>query len=173
MIDWSYDLLTEKEQMLFRRLAVFAGGWTLEAAEGVGSGGGIEIIGGARSAGRPRRQIPCNRRRGRRPLPPARDGSAVRTRTPAQVGRGRRCAREASSDFSFGSCGKGLVGIGWAASKRQWLVRLDLERENLLAAHAWCMQCEGWGRVGAEPANGVSGTLGKSRPTRIALPSDG
>jgi predicted ATPase/DNA-binding SARP family transcriptional activator len=35
MIEWSYDLLSEKEQLLFRRLAVFVGGWTLEAAEKV------------------------------------------------------------------------------------------------------------------------------------------
>jgi non-specific serine/threonine protein kinase len=34
-IDWSYDLLCEKEKILFRRLSVFAGGWTLEAAEEV------------------------------------------------------------------------------------------------------------------------------------------
>jgi predicted ATPase/tRNA A-37 threonylcarbamoyl transferase component Bud32 len=34
-IDWSYDLLSEPEQRLFRRLSAFAGGFTLEAAESV------------------------------------------------------------------------------------------------------------------------------------------
>jgi predicted ATPase/class 3 adenylate cyclase len=33
MIDWSYSLLSDPEKMVFRRLAVFTGGWTLEAAE--------------------------------------------------------------------------------------------------------------------------------------------
>jgi predicted ATPase len=35
MIDWSYSLLSEEEKKLFRRLAVFVGGWTLEGAEAV------------------------------------------------------------------------------------------------------------------------------------------
>ena len=34
-IDWSYNLLPAVEQTLFRRLSVFMGGWTLEAAESV------------------------------------------------------------------------------------------------------------------------------------------
>ena len=34
-IDWSYQLLSEPEQALFRRLSVFSGGWTVEAAEQV------------------------------------------------------------------------------------------------------------------------------------------
>ena len=42
LVDWSYDLLTAPEQVLFRRLAVFAGGCTLEATEAVCAGDGIE-----------------------------------------------------------------------------------------------------------------------------------
>lgn len=38
MIDWSYDLLSEKEKILWNRLSVFNGGWTLEASENVCSG---------------------------------------------------------------------------------------------------------------------------------------
>jgi predicted ATPase/DNA-binding SARP family transcriptional activator/DNA-binding CsgD family transcriptional regulator len=40
-LDWSYALLSEAEQVLFGRLFVFAGGWTLEAAEAVGSSDGV------------------------------------------------------------------------------------------------------------------------------------
>jgi non-specific serine/threonine protein kinase len=40
-LDWSHDLLTPKEQALFRRLAVFAGGWTRDAAQAVCAGGAI------------------------------------------------------------------------------------------------------------------------------------
>lgn len=43
-IDWSYDLLDEVEQVLLARLAVFAGGWTLDAAEGV-CDAGISTLG--------------------------------------------------------------------------------------------------------------------------------
>jgi predicted ATPase/class 3 adenylate cyclase len=35
LIDWSWKLLDEKEQLLLRRLSIFSGGWTLEAAQAV------------------------------------------------------------------------------------------------------------------------------------------
>ena len=51
-LDWSHDLLSAAERALFRRLSVFAGGWTLEAAEEVCSGDGtgqedvLDLLGG-------------------------------------------------------------------------------------------------------------------------------
>jgi non-specific serine/threonine protein kinase len=42
LIDWSYDQLTQEEQGLLRRLSVFVGGWTLEAAEAVG--GDLDLL---------------------------------------------------------------------------------------------------------------------------------
>jgi predicted ATPase/DNA-binding winged helix-turn-helix (wHTH) protein len=42
MIDWSYDLLREPEKVFLQRLSVFAGGWTLAAAEEVCASEGIE-----------------------------------------------------------------------------------------------------------------------------------
>lgn len=42
MIDWSYDLLSDPERALLRRLSVFSGSWSLEAAETVCSGGIVD-----------------------------------------------------------------------------------------------------------------------------------
>lgn len=41
-VDWSHALLTEPEQVLFRRLAAFAGGFDLDAAQAVGADSDVE-----------------------------------------------------------------------------------------------------------------------------------
>lgn len=42
-LEWSYALLSEKEQKVLQRLSVFAGGATMEAAEAVCTGDGVEV----------------------------------------------------------------------------------------------------------------------------------
>ena len=43
-LDWSYGLLSSQEQLLLPRLSVFAGGWTLDAAEAICGGDGVEVL---------------------------------------------------------------------------------------------------------------------------------
>jgi predicted ATPase/class 3 adenylate cyclase len=44
LIDWSYELLQERERTLMHRLSAFAGGWTLQACESVCADDGIDVI---------------------------------------------------------------------------------------------------------------------------------
>ena len=106
-LDWSHDLLTGPERTLFARLAVFAGGCTLEAAEAVVR----RRPGRARPAAAPRGQVarggraaPSPPRAARRPSgAPAAAGRRAR-RAGCPRGRGasatgcwRRCARTPAS----------------------------------------------------------------------------
>ncbi|MEN3341097.1 MAG: hypothetical protein V7644_501 [Actinomycetota bacterium] len=43
-LEWSHGLLSDGERTLFARLAVFLGGWTLEAAEAVCGHGGLDVF---------------------------------------------------------------------------------------------------------------------------------
>src|SRR5206468_7983321 len=45
-IEWSHALLTDQEQILFRRLAVFAGGFTLDAVEALAEGDVLDLLSG-------------------------------------------------------------------------------------------------------------------------------
>ncbi len=89
-LDWSYQLLGDEEQLLFRRLAVFSGGWTLEMAESICSGGVIALRGRGSAPGLAEREIapasgPLRRRS---TLSTARAGSPVRQRATAHEWRG-------------------------------------------------------------------------------------
>jgi len=48
-ISWSYELLTPEEQRLFRRLAIFCGGFAVESAEAVCGNGDVDILDGLSS----------------------------------------------------------------------------------------------------------------------------
>ena len=83
-IDWSYELLSEPEQRLLARLAVFAGGSTLDSAEAVCGDDGIDPDRVFEYLAAPRRRV-LGRRRGTRipdALPPPRDHPSIRRGTP-------------------------------------------------------------------------------------------
>ncbi len=136
LIDWSHDLLTEPERVLLRRLSIFTGGWTLEAAEAVCADGAVSAeqvldllthlvdkslvvleAGGARY-----RMLETIREYARERLEAAREKGSTRTRHLAYY---LDVAEKARPE---------LVGPAQGA----WLARLDTERENLIAAHRWC-----------------------------------
>jgi len=145
LIDWSYDLLTDNERALLRRLAVFAGGWTLEAAEAVGAAADLsekdvldllsnlveKSLVSMEAEGQRYRLVETVRQYAQERLDEAGEADATRTRHLAFY---LAMAERASPE---------LVG----PEQGTWLARLDLEGENLLAAHAWCDDAQG----GAEP----------------------
>jgi predicted ATPase len=153
-IAWSYELLGEPEQALFRRMCVFVGGCTLEAAEAICTNGGEgpAVLDGvaslmASSLLRPREAPAAG---GGAAMPAARDGApppAAPRLTMLETIReyGTELLAERSET---GEIGRRHVGYYLALAERAapaltgpealaWLARLDAEYDNLRAALRW------------------------------------
>ena len=148
-IDWSYELLSEAEQALFRRLGVFSAGFTLEAVHGVADPFdelGLELVDGVASladksllvaagddgAGEPRFAM----------MRTIREGAL---RWLAASGEAARVRKAHTAYFLV------LAEEGGAVLARgedpAWLARLEADHDNLLAALAY-LTAEGnaeWG----------------------------
>ena len=136
LIDWSYELLSDDERMLFARLSVFAGGFTLEAAEAVAVDASLarediaerlaelvekSLVSLDSGVGR-YRMLETVRQYAEENLNAAGEGGALRTRHLKYYVALAESARPE------------LTGPAQGA----WLARLDREFENILAAHYSC-----------------------------------
>jgi predicted ATPase/DNA-binding CsgD family transcriptional regulator len=137
---WSHELLTEQEQVLFRRLAVFTGGWGLEAAEAACALPPLasEDVAGLLAAlvdkslvqvehtraGSRYRLLEVIRAFAREQLADVGELDPVRERHAAYY---LELAQESTVK---------LLGPGLPA----WAARLDQETGNLQAARSWCDQ---------------------------------
>lgn len=140
LIDWSHELLSEPERMLLRRLSVFAGGWTLEAAESACAGEGLasedilELMAALvekslvmldEHAADPRyRMLETIRQYGLEKLQAAGEEAAVRTRHLRQV-----------ADFAEAIRTR-LTG----EDQLHWHARVEAEMDNIRVALNWADQ---------------------------------
>ena len=155
-VGWSYDLLDEAEKVLFRRLSVFAGGWTLEAAEFVCAGLGVDEVDlidqlssladksllahEEMSGGEPRfRMLQVIREYAREQL--VESGEAVELLR-RHAGYFCLLAEEAEPYLT-------------SASRGAWLERLEMELDNIRAALAWSRSREGDLGIGARLASAL------------------
>ncbi len=170
-IDWSYDLLTRGEQQLFRRMAVFQGGRSLEALEAVCNYDGqlqIDVFAGVETL---------------------LSSSLLQQRTSADGGArfwmletiheyareklttsGERDALAGAHLGYFRSLAEAGGPSLDEAPAAWWLVRFESERDNLRAALTWAQQHDGESGLRVAAAlGGVWGNLGEAREGRAWL----
>jgi predicted ATPase/DNA-binding SARP family transcriptional activator len=139
-IDWSYDLLTDAERLLLRRLSVFAGGWSLESAEcvaagdGLGEGEVLDLI--ARLVDKS--LVLCSEQ-----------GEEIRYRmleTIRQYGRDRlqergeaEPARDRHLDHFLALAERAAAEL-FGGDQGAWMDRLEAEHDNLRAALGWAQE---------------------------------
>jgi non-specific serine/threonine protein kinase len=135
-IDWSYDLLEIPERVTLRRLAVFAGGWTMEAAEAVCAGGDVdetdvvELL--MRLADKSLVALDAEGERYHL-LETVRQYALELLNASGEADQTRM--RHLSYFVALAeTANPQLIG----PQQARWHARLGLERENLLSAHTWC-----------------------------------
>ncbi|HVA90775.1 MAG TPA: tetratricopeptide repeat protein [Chloroflexota bacterium] len=139
-LDWSYGLLAEPEQAVFRRLAVFAGGCTLRAVEAVCAGDSVEawtaldLVSGLVHKSL-LTQVETEGEARYRLLEPVRQYALERlTEAGEEIG-----VRERHLTWCLDLAARAepmLLGSEQAI----WLTRLETEHDNLRAALTWCIQ---------------------------------
>ncbi len=155
-LDWSYALLSESERRLFCRLSVFAGGWTLEAAEIVGAEGDTEqgdvfdvisrlvekslLVAETRGRGRVRYRM----------LEPIRQYSREKLEESGEAEEVRR--RHASFFLALAEEAEPKLR---GPEDVEWLERLEVEHDNMRAALSWARE-----RREDEVALRLAGALG-------------
>lgn len=146
LIDWSHDLLGPAAAILFRRLAVFVGGFTLDATEDVVSDEQLarddvlDTLGALvdqslvmLEPGQDRyRMLETIREYAGEKLAAAGEDEAMRRR----------------HFFHYAAFADGARAGLFGADQSTWLARLDVERENVLSAHAWCLTAADTGEAG-------------------------
>ena len=139
-VAWSYDLLSERQRALFDRLSVFAGGWTLDAAETVCASAGLEArhvaddLAALVDKSLVVRDVPASGRSRYRLLETLRQYGRDRLR---EAGRAA-AVRDAHLSWAVGLAEEAehhLEGLDQAA----WLDVLESELDNLRGALEWAI----------------------------------
>jgi predicted ATPase/DNA-binding CsgD family transcriptional regulator len=147
-IAWSYDLLSSDEQRLFRRLAAFAGAFTLAAAEAVDPGDGsaaLQVVTGLVDKSLLQQAISSNDPRFVM-LETIREYAGEQLAASGEEADARRAHGAYFLRFAE-EAGPGLRG----AQQQQWRDQLEADLDNLRAALAWTLS------GAADPADADSG----------------
>ena len=144
-IAWSYDLLDERERALFRRLAVFVGGWTLDAATAVcraGEAANADVLDELTSLTEKSLivRVPAS---GDDPrfdmLETVREFALERL----EAGDEAESARQRQLDACVALAERARPALD-GPEQATWLARLETERANARAALAWACDREEW-----------------------------